>query len=89
MLIAKQKLTLLNAIKKQGIKKDGQPYLFYTASLLDSESNVLKMNLSNELSKNTALTTKLDTAKQVPCTIDFSIYQSGFNLKGTVVKIDL
>jgi len=88
MLIVKQKSTLLNAIKKQGIRKDGQPYLFYTVSLLDSESNVLKMNLSNELSKNLALTTKLEVAKQVPCTIDISVYQSGFNLKGTIVKIE-
>jgi hypothetical protein len=89
MIIQKQKLTLLSAFKREGTKKEGGAYMFYTGNFLDSESNVLKMNLSNELSNNSTLTAKLVTAKQVPCVVDLSIYQSGFNLKGTVVKIEL
>ena len=89
MLITKQKLTLLNVVRREGVKKDGEKFLFYSASFLDNESNVVKMNLNNDLSKNVGITAKLDVAKQVPCEIDFALYQSGFNLKGTVVKIEL
>jgi len=88
MLIPKVKLTLLNAMRREGTRKDGQPYLFYAISFLDSESNVLKMNLGNELSKNKTLTTKLDISKQIPCTVDIMIHPTGFNLKGTIVKVD-
>jgi len=89
MLIPNQKIKLLRAVRHEGKKKSGDPYLFYSASFLDSESNVLKMNLSNELSQDIALTKKLDTAKEVPVSIDVVIYQSGFNLRGTVVNMEL
>jgi hypothetical protein len=81
-------LTLLNAQKREGVKKDGTKYMFYSVSFLDSESNVLKMNLGDKLNKDTVLTGRLENAHQVPVVIDLALYQTGFNLKGTVVKID-
>jgi hypothetical protein len=89
MHIKDVKVKLLNAIKKQGNKKTGEPYLFYTANFLDESSNVVRLNLSNQLSVDPILTKKLDNAKEVPCIIDIQIYQSGFNLKGSVVKMVL
>jgi hypothetical protein len=89
MLIKQQKIKLLRAVRHQGQKKNGDDYLFYSGSWLDDESNVLKMNLSNELSKDIKVTKILDTAKELPVIIDVVVYQSGFNLRGTVVKLEV
>jgi len=89
MLVKQQKIKLLRAVRHEGKKKNGDEYLFYSASFLDDESNVLKMNLSNEMSKNLKVTKILDTAKEIPVIIDVVIYQSGFNLRGTVVNLEL
>jgi len=89
MLIVKQKLTLLKVAKREGTKKDGSPYLFYGADFLDNDSNVLRMNLNNNLSADKELTKKLEGARQIPCIVDFNLTAAGFNLKGTVVKVEL
>jgi hypothetical protein len=88
MLIVKQKMTLANAVRREGMRKDGTKFLFYSLTLMDGEANVIKLNLSNELSEDKNLTAKLSTLKLAPCTIDITLYQSGFTLKGTVVKIE-
>ena len=62
MLIKNQKVKMLKCVRHEGVKKNGEKYLFYSASFLDEGSNVLRMNFSNSLSANTELTSKLDDA---------------------------
>ena len=89
MLIQGIKIKLLRAVRHEGVKKNGEKYLFYSASFLDDGANVIKMNFSNQLSENKKITDKIDGIKEIPVTIDFQIYQSGFSLRGTVVDIAL
>jgi len=89
MLIKNQKVKLLRAVRHEGTKKNGEKYLFYSASFLDDGANVIKMNFSNSLSEDKKITDKVDNVKEVPVAIDFQIYQSGFQLRGTVVDIVL
>jgi len=89
MLVQNIKLKMLNAVRRSGLKKSGEAYMFYAGTFLDEQSNVIKMNLSNALSGETGLTKKLDVAKEVPVSVDVAIYQSGFNLRGTIVKLTL
>lgn len=88
MVIKNIKVVLLNAKRHEGKKKDNSPFLFYAGTLLDDESNVIKVNFSNALSADTKIQKYLDEAQQVPVSIDLSVYQSGFNLRGTIVGID-
>jgi len=88
MVIKNQKVVLLNAKRFEGIKKDGKPFLFYTGTFLDEESNVLKVNFSNAISADAKIQKVLNEAQQIPVSIDLSVYQSGFNLRGTIVAID-
>ena len=88
MIIKNQKVVLLNARKHEGVKKDGKPFLFYAGTFLDDESNVLKVNFSNALSADSKIQKALIEAQQIPVSIDLSVYQSGFNLRGTITGID-
>ena len=87
MLVQGLKTKLLRAVKHEGVKKTGEKYLFYSASFLDEGANVIKMNFSNQLSENKKVAEKYENSKEIPVTIDFQIYQSGFNLRATVVDI--
>jgi len=88
MVIKNIKVVLLNAKRQEGTKKDGKPFLFYAGTFLDEESNVLKVNFSNAISADTKITKILDEVQQTPVSIDLSVYQSGFNLRGTITAID-
>jgi len=88
MIIKNLQIVLLNAKRQEGTKKDGKPFLFYAGTFLDEESNVLKVNFSNAISADTKITKILDDIQQTPVSITLSIYQSGFNLRGTITGID-
>ena len=78
---------MLQLKKNEGTDKKGQPYLFYTAVLLDDKANVLRMNLSNEFATHTADVNKLSKLQEAQVTIDLNINQTGFNLRGTIVNM--
>jgi len=88
MVIENIKVRLLRANKLQGIDKGGKPYMFYVANVIDEDANVLKINLSNALSNDSGLAQKLEELKDKIVTISLALRQSGFNLKGTIVKLD-
>lgn len=88
MVIKNQEVVLLRAVKHEGKKQTGEPFLFYSGTFLDAESNVVRMNFNNALSANPAIQKQLETANQITVNIDFTLYQSGFNLKGTITGID-
>ena len=88
MVVKNQKMIFLKSKLHQGTK-GSKPYLFYDVSLMDDEQNTIKVNLSNELCVNKALISKMATAKLSPCSVDLVIYQSGFSLKGTVVRLEI
>jgi len=89
MTLKNSDLTLLTVIKREGISKQGLPYLFYQGRFLDDEGNVCELKFAKSVVDDSPLISKLMTVKNKPVTIDVSIYKSGFNLKGTVSKIEI
>jgi len=88
MLIKNQKVNLLTIVKREGVRgSDKKPYLFYQGSFLDEQAKVIQMNLSNDLSADSNAIAKLIPLRNVAATIDFEVFQSGFSLKGVVVRI--
>jgi len=88
MIIKDIKVKLLRADKLQGMSKEGKPFMFYVAHLLDEDANVLRLNLSNDLSNDSGLTSKLEDLREKIVTVSISLRQSGFGFKANVVKLD-
>jgi len=89
MLLKKQDLQLIKVEKREGISKQGKPYLFYVGKFIDGDGDTAQLKFVNEVVADSKLVAKLMTAHNVPVSVDISIYSSGFNLKGSIVSIDL
>jgi hypothetical protein len=89
VLIKNIDLQLLKVVKREGISKKGNAYLFFDGRFLDQEGDVINLKINNKIAENTTQVAKLLSVKNVECNVDLALYPSGFNLKGTVVKIDL
>lgn len=89
MIIKNIKAKLIGPLQKiEGVSKN-KPYLFYSAVILDEDYKTIKLNLSNELGKDTTLITRLATNKDATVTMDLAIHQTGFNLRGTIVALSV
>jgi len=88
MLLKDNDLNLLSASKREGITKTGKPYLFYVGRFLDADGDVLNLKFGKVVINDETIALKLLSVKNVPVTVDVALYPVGFNLTGTVVKID-
>jgi hypothetical protein len=89
MILKNQDLTLLNMSKKEGVSRQGAPYLFYEGKFMDDEGNISSLKLGKDILGNAKLLAQLMTLKNTPVTLDLALYPTGFNLKGTIVKIEV
>jgi len=89
MLLKNQDLRMLSMSKKEGISRQGTPYLFYEEKFIDDDGNICSLKLGKEILDNEQLLLKLLSAKNVEVTLDLALYPTGFNLKGTIAKIQL
>ena len=89
MILKSAELNLLKVEKREGISKLGKNYLFYEGKFLDDEGDVLSLKIGKQVTDVPALITKLLAVKNVEVVVDVALYPTGFNLKGTIVKIDL
>jgi hypothetical protein len=89
MILKKQDLTMLNMSKKEGVSRQGSPYLFYEGKFIDDEGNICSLKLGKNVLEDEQLLLQLLTAKNKEVTLDLALYPTGFNLKGTIVKIEL
>jgi len=69
-------LTLLKVEKREGISKQGKPYLFYTRRFIDQEGELLNLKFTNEVVSDPSLVLKLMAVKNVETTIDLNLYPS-------------
>jgi len=89
MILKNQDLTMLNMNKKEGISRQGAKYLFYEGKFLDDEGNICSLKLGKQILEDEQLLLQLLSAKNVQVTLDLELYPTGFNLKGTIAKIEL
>jgi len=75
--------------KKEGVSRQGSPYLFYEGKFIDDEGNICSLKLGKEVLEDAELLQRLMSAKNVQVTLDLALYPTGFNLKGTIAKIEL
>jgi len=79
---------LLGATKREGVSKQGKPYLFYIGKFLDQNGDVLDLKIGNKLVENEELVKKILVTKNKEVTITLGLYPSGFSFKGTVLALD-
>ncbi len=80
---------MLNMNKREGISRQGKPYLFYEGKFIDDEGNICSLKLGKKVTDNEQQVLQLLSAKNVEVTLDLALYPTGFNLKGTIDKIEI
>lgn len=89
MLLKNIDLNLLKVEKREGVSKQNKPYMFYVGKFIDADGDVCLLNFQNHIAGDSKIVEKLLKAKNLPVTLDISLYSSGFNLKGSVAHIEL
>jgi len=87
-MIAKEAELLVVKVKlKEGnSQKNGRPYSFYVANVVDTEGNVFAFNVSDSLVKEAKdAGDNLDDIRMKQMTCDVEIRPKGFDCAGTIV----
>jgi len=72
--------------KSGNAKRTGNPYSFYTASVVDDDGNVFGLNVADELVKEAEEEEmNLESIRNEERTIDVEFKPKGFDCAGTVV----
>lgn len=90
MQIKNVKITLLKVVKKEGVgKKSGKPYLFYVATVVDEESNVMQFNIADSVVSQPAKLNALLGIRNEEIVVSFKLLPKGnFDLGASIVSID-
>jgi hypothetical protein len=89
MILKNVKLNLLKGIKREGITKSGEPYLFYMGKFLDEEGQISELKISQNVVDDKKLLDSIMSTVNEPCTVDVVFNPSGFVFRGSVAKIVL
>lgn len=82
-------LTLLKVVLKSGVgKKTGKPYSFYQAEMADEDLNKFNFILGRDVEVEGQIPEEIIEAKKVPCHVDIEFLPKGFDIGGTIVRID-
>jgi len=76
-------LTVLKVYRKQGDGKNGKPYDFHTARVIDDEGEVFTLNLAKTVVDSIGSEKLLEFSK-VGVIADISITAKGYDLKGQI-----
>jgi len=80
-------LTLLKVENKSGVGKTSQkPYDFNTATVVDEDANVFKLNISDEVS--THYGAEILSFRNVPVEVSIEFRPKGFDIAGTISKLE-
>lgn len=86
MKVRNIELTLLKIEHKAGTgKTSGKPYSFFAATVIDEDSNVFALNLSDTVSS--ALGERAKELRNVPVKADVEFKPKGFDIGGTIVAL--
>ncbi len=89
MIIKNIELTLLKIDRREGVgKKSGKDYLFYNASVIDSEANVFGFILDEKIVKDPERLSELLSAKNVPVRADIRFSPKKFDVAGSILSIE-
>jgi len=79
-------VTIVKVTHKEGTGKNGRPYSFYVASIIDEDFNVFNLNLSDELVKTAAVDGEIITEiTRQDREVDVEFRPKGFDCAGTIV----
>ncbi len=90
MIIEGVKVTVLKVEEKKGVgKTSGKPYAFFSASLIDADSNVFDFNLSDDLAKNAKVMESLLSVRNTEAVVSVNLYPKGFGIGAQLTAIKL
>ncbi len=90
MIIKNIELTLLKIEKREGVAKgSGKNYMFYNASVVDTEANVFGFILDEKITKDADKLSDLLSAKNVPVQADIRFVPKRFDIAGSITAIEL
>lgn len=85
MVLKSIAMTLLKVEHKSGTgKASGKPYDFYTATLVDDDSNVFALNVSDDI---TSMVKDMSALRNVEVVVDVDFKPKGFGISGTLTSI--
>jgi hypothetical protein len=90
MIVKNQKFTLLKVEHKSGVAKTSKKdYSFYSATCIDAEANVFKMNLSDTIMSDEKQKKEILALLNVQIVAEIDIKPKGFDFGITLVDFDV